>query len=72
MLTTLDVISNLTKFCPEGTMFHNTIAQDILTFIKNSTKNQKNLRWRLELENYNYTVEYRTGKTNTVALRAEN
>lgn len=40
--------------------------------IKNSTKNQKNLRWRLELENYNYTVEYRTGKTNAVALRAEN
>lgn len=38
-----------------------------LTFIKNSTKNLKILRWRLELENYEYTVQYRTGKTNVVA-----
>lgn len=38
-----------------------------LTFIKNSTKNLKILRWRLELENYDYTVEYKTGKTNVVA-----
>lgn len=38
-----------------------------LTFIKTSTKNLKVLRWRLELENYDYTVEYKTGKTNVVA-----
>ena len=38
-----------------------------LTFIKTSNKNSKILKWRLELENYEYTVEYKTGKTNVVA-----
>lgn len=38
-----------------------------LTFIKTSEKNSKILRWRLELENYDYDVVYREGKTNVVA-----
>lgn len=38
-----------------------------LTFIKNSTKNCKILRWRLDLENFDYDVKYRQGKTNVVA-----
>lgn len=38
-----------------------------LTFIKNSVKNQKIIRWRLDLENYDYDVVYKTGKTNVVA-----
>ena len=35
--------------------------------IKNSTKNLKILRWRLDLENFDYEVQYREGKTNVVA-----
>lgn len=38
-----------------------------LTFIKSSEKNSKILRWRLELENYDYDVVYKEGKTNVVA-----
>lgn len=38
-----------------------------LTFIKNSTKNSKILRWRLDLENFDYDVQYKEGKTNVVA-----
>lgn len=38
-----------------------------LTFIKTSEKNSKILRWRLELENYDYDVKYKEGKTNVVA-----
>lgn len=38
-----------------------------LTFIKSSFKNSKILRWRLELENFDYEVKYREGKTNVVA-----
>lgn len=38
-----------------------------LTFIKSSEKNSKILRWRLELENYDYNVIYKEGRTNVVA-----
>lgn len=38
-----------------------------LTFIKSSEKNTKILRWRLELENYDYDIIYKEGKTNVVA-----
>lgn len=38
-----------------------------LTFIKTSEKNSKILRWRLELENYDYDIVYKEGKTNVVA-----
>lgn len=38
-----------------------------LTFIKSSVKNSKILRWRLELENFDYEVRYKEGKTNVVA-----
>lgn len=38
-----------------------------LTFIKSSVKNQKILRWRLELESFDYDVQYKEGKTNVVA-----
>lgn len=38
-----------------------------LTFIKTSEKNSKILRWRLELENFDYDVIYKQGKANLVA-----
>lgn len=38
-----------------------------LTFIKTSTKNSKILRWRLELENFDYDIQYKEGKANVVA-----
>lgn len=38
-----------------------------LTFIKTSEKNSKILRWRLELENFDYDVIYKEGKANVVA-----
>lgn len=38
-----------------------------LTFIKSSVKNSKILRWRLELENFDYEVRYKEGKANVVA-----
>lgn len=38
-----------------------------LTFIKSSDKNMKILRWRLDLENYDYEVKYKEGKSNVVA-----
>lgn len=38
-----------------------------LTFIKSSDKNSKILRWRLELENFDYEVIYKEGRTNVVA-----
>ncbi len=38
-----------------------------LTFIKSSEKNAKILRWRLELENFDYDVVYKEGRANVVA-----
>nr|XP_049466988.1 uncharacterized protein LOC125908330 [Anopheles coluzzii] len=38
-----------------------------LTFIKTSTRNSKILRWRLELENFDYDIQYKEGKANVVA-----
>lgn len=38
-----------------------------LTYIKNSKKNLKLINWSLELENYDYDIVYRSGKTNVVA-----
>ena len=38
-----------------------------LQFIKNCNKNQKILKWRIELENYDYIPMYKPGKTNVVA-----
>lgn len=38
-----------------------------VTFIKSSVKNSKILRWRLELENFDYEVKYKEGKANVVA-----
>jgi hypothetical protein len=38
-----------------------------LTFIKTSEKNSKILRWRLELEKFDYEVKYKEGKANVVA-----
>jgi len=38
-----------------------------LTFIKTSTKNSKILRWRLELENFDFDIQYKEGKANVVA-----
>lgn len=38
-----------------------------LQYIKNCNKNQKLLNWRTELENYDYEIVYKEGKTNVVA-----
>lgn len=38
-----------------------------LVFIKNATKNSKILRWRLNLENFDYDVVYKEGRNNVVA-----
>ena len=37
-----------------------------LTFIKTSIKNNRIFKWRLELENYQYSVEYKEGIANVV------
>ena len=38
-----------------------------MQYIKNCNKNLKILNWRIELENYDYTIMYKEGKTNVVA-----
>uniref|UniRef100_A0AAG5DCG3 RNA-directed DNA polymerase n=1 Tax=Anopheles atroparvus TaxID=41427 RepID=A0AAG5DCG3_ANOAO len=38
-----------------------------LVFIKSCSKNAKILRWRLELENYEFEIKYKEGKANVVA-----
>lgn len=65
----LAIIWAVEKFKPYlyGNKFTLITDHKPLTFIKNSTKNQKIIRWRLELENYDYNVIYKTGKTNVVA-----
>lgn len=38
-----------------------------LTFIKTSDKNPKILRWRLDLETFDYDIKYKEGRANVVA-----
>lgn len=57
------------KYYPNlyGNKFILLIGHKPLTFINTSTKNFKILRWRLELENFDYEIKYKEGKTNVVA-----
>ena len=65
----LAIIWAVNKYKPYlyGNKFTLVTDHKPLTFIKSSDKNAKILRWRLELENYDYDVVYREGKTNVVA-----
>lgn len=65
----LAIIWAIEKFKPYlyGQKFTLVTDHKPLVFIKNANKNGKLIRWRLELENYDYTVVYKTGKTNVVA-----
>lgn len=65
----LAIIWAVNKFRPYlyGTKFTLVTDHKPLTFIKSSEKNQKILRWRLDLEDYDYEVKYREGKSNVVA-----
>lgn len=65
----LAIIWAIRKYKPYllGNQFKLYTDHKPLTFIKTSTKNNRILNWRLELENYQYTVEYKQGKTNVVA-----
>lgn len=65
----LAIIWAIEKFKPYlyGQKFTLVTDHKPLVFIKNANKNGKLIRWRLELENYDYTVIYKTGKTNVVA-----
>lgn len=38
-----------------------------LTFMKSTENNSRIVRWRLELENFDYVVKYKEGKVNDVA-----
>lgn len=57
------------KFKPYvyGTQFTLVTDHKPLTFIKTSTKKPKVLRWRLEMEDLQYEVIYKDGKSNVVA-----
>lgn len=65
----LAIIWAVEKFRPYlyGNKFTLVTDHKPLIFIKNSNKNKKIIRWRLDLENYDYDVVYKTGKTNVVA-----
>lgn len=65
----LAIIWAVTKFKPYlyGNKFTLVTDHKPLVFIKNSNKNSKLIRWRLELENYDYDVIYKEGKNNVVA-----
>lgn len=65
----LAIIWAVTKFKPYlyGNKFTLVTDHKPLIYIKNSNKNAKLIRWRLDLENYDYDVIYKTGKTNVVA-----
>lgn len=65
----LAIIWAVEKFKPYlyGNKFTLVTDHKPLVFIKNSNKNGKLIRWRLDLENYDYDVVYKTGKTNVVA-----
>lgn len=65
----LAIIWAVRKFEPYlyGNKFLLITDHQPLTFIKTSNKNAKLLRWRLELEKFDYDVQYKEGKTNYVA-----
>lgn len=65
----LAIIWAVEKYTPYlyGNKFTLVTDHKPLTFIKTSDKNPKILRWRLELENFDYDVVYKEGKTNVVA-----
>lgn len=65
----LAIIWSVNRFKPYlyGQKFTLVTDHKPLTFIKTSDKNQKILRWRLDLENYDYEVKYKEGKSNVVA-----
>lgn len=65
----LAIIWAVNKFKPYlyGQKFTLITDHKPLTFIKTSDKNPKILRWRLDLENYDYEIKYREGKSNVVA-----
>lgn len=65
----LAIIWAVKKYNPylHGSKFTLVTDHKPLTFIKTSEKNSKILRWRLELENFDYDIVYKEGKTNVVA-----
>lgn len=65
----LAIMWGVEKFRPYlyGNKFKLLTDHKPLQFIKNCNKNPKILKWRTELENYNYIPEYKPGKTNVVA-----
>lgn len=65
----LAIMWGIDKFKPYlyGNKFTLFTDHKPLQFIKNCNKNQKILNWRIELENYDYTIVYKEGKTNVVA-----
>lgn len=65
----LAIIWAVNKFKPYlyGAKFTLVTDHKPLTFIKPSDKNSKILRWRLDLEIFDYEVKYKEGKSNVVA-----
>lgn len=65
----LAIIWAIRKYKPYlfGNQFKLYTDHKPLTFIKTCMKNNRILNWRLELENYQYSVEYKQGKSNVVA-----
>lgn len=65
----LAIMWGVNKFKPYiyGNKFTLFTDHKPLQYIKNCNKNQKLLNWRTELENYDYTIVYKEGKTNVVA-----
>lgn len=65
----LAIMWAINKFRPYlvGNKFTLITDHKPLIYIKNSKKNLKLINWSLELENYDYDVAYRPGKTNVVA-----
>lgn len=65
----LAIIWSVKKFTPYlfGKKFTLVTDHKPLTFIKTSDKNPKILRWRLDLEAFDYDIVYKEGKTNVVA-----
>lgn len=65
----LAIVWAINKFKPYlyGAKFTLLTDHKPLTFLKNSSKNDKILRWALDLKNYSFDVLYKEGKTNVVA-----